>query len=143
MLLTMLKSFPWYRDTYMQGSVREVDEKTGKQFVAAGLAKAAPDGAKVTPSTTKAQPLRNMAQRLKKVITQAPVKKGEAGSHVVGAMTQPQQPAGAAPPAPAAAAHSHVVGAMTQPQHSQGTHAPSAEAAKTAKPAAGAAPAKK
>jgi hypothetical protein len=129
MLLLMNKSFPWYRDTYMQGSVREVDEKTAKQFVAAGLAKAAPAGAQVTPiTTTKTQPSKNMVQRLKKVITQAPVRKGEADSHVVGAMTQPQPHAGAHAPSSAPAAHSHVVGAMTQPPQ----HALSAETAKEA-----------
>ena len=38
MLLLIKKSFPWYRDAYKQGDKREVDEKTARQFIAAGLA---------------------------------------------------------------------------------------------------------
>jgi hypothetical protein len=58
MLLLIKKSFPWYRDAYKQGDKREVDEKTARQFIAAGLA--APT--KADPPKTKPAVVRQTAQ---------------------------------------------------------------------------------
>lgn len=57
MLLLIKKSFPWYRDAYRQGDKREVDEKTARQFIAAGLA--APT--KADPPKTKPAVMRQTA----------------------------------------------------------------------------------